>query len=92
MEGEPAKDFVFSEVEIDPPRVWLAGARSEVLRFSEVLTETIDVAGANEPIEREVRLSLGGGHVWLDEDKPVMLRIQVDPVQQPVTDEEATDE
>ncbi len=91
LEGEPAEDFVFSEVEIDPPRVWLAGARSEVLRLSEVLTETIDVAGTNEPIEREVRLSLGAGHVWLDEDKPVMLRIHVDPVQEPAAEEGVTD-
>ena len=91
LEGEPAEDFVFSEVEIDPPRVWLAGARSEVLRLSEVLTETIDVAGASEPIEREVRLSLGGGHIWLDEDKPVMLRIQVDPVQELETTEGLAD-
>jgi len=91
LEGEPAKGFVFSEVEIDPPRVWLAGARSEVLRLSEVLTETVEVADANESIEREVTLSLGAGHVWLDEDKPVMLRIHVDPIQEPAAEEEVTD-
>jgi YbbR domain-containing protein len=93
--GEPAENFVFSEVEIDPPRVWLAGARSEVLRLSEVLTETVDVSGANEPIEREVRLSLGAGHIWVDEDKPVILRIHVDPIQELVpelvTEEGVTD-
>jgi YbbR domain-containing protein len=91
LEGEPAEGFVFSEVEIDPPRVWLAGARSEVLRLSEVLTETVDVADASESIEREVRLSLGAGHVWVDEDKPVMLRIQIDPIQDPATEGEAAD-
>ena len=56
-----------------------------------MLTETVDVAGASEPIEREVRLSLGAGHIWVDEDKPVMLRIQVDPVQELITEEGATD-
>jgi YbbR domain-containing protein len=91
LEGEPAEGFVFSEVEIDPPRVWLAGARSEVLRLSEVLTETVEVADASESIEREVRLSLGAGHVWVDEDKPVMLRIQIDPIQDPATEGEAAD-
>ena len=91
LEGEPAEGFVVTEVELDPPRVWLAGARSEVLRLSEVVTETIDVAGLNESIEREVRLSLGAGHVWLDEDQPVRLRIQVDPVQDPDLMEEPAD-
>jgi len=91
LEGEPAEGFVFSEVAIDPPRVWLAGARSEVLRRSEVVTETIDVAGLSESIEREVRLSVGAGHVWVDGDKPVRLRIQVDPVESPELTEEPAD-
>jgi YbbR domain-containing protein len=80
VEGEPAEGFVLSEVELDPPRVWLAGARSEVLRLSEVVTETIDVTGLVEPFEREVRVSLGASHVWVDEDQPVRVRIQIDPV------------
>lgn len=88
--GDPAEGFVFSQVEIDPPRIWLAGARSEVLRLSEVMTETVDVAGLSAPLEREVRVSLGAGHVWVDEAKPVKLRIQVDPVVSP-EGEEPTD-
>jgi hypothetical protein len=88
VEGEPAEGFVLTEVALDPPRVWLAGARSEVLRLSEVVTETIDVAGMQESIEREVRISLGASHVWVDQDQPVLLRIQIDPV----PDLEATEE
>jgi YbbR domain-containing protein len=83
LEGNVAEGFVFSEIEIDPPRIWLTGARSEVLRRSEVMTETIDVDGLNEPLEREVRLSLGAGHIWVEEDNPVKLRIQVDPLASP---------
>jgi YbbR domain-containing protein len=85
--GEPAEGFVFTEVEIDPPRVWLEGARSKVLRLSEVVTETIEVAGLSEPLEREVKLSLGMEHVWVEEDKPVTLRIQVDPIPDLVAEE-----
>jgi len=92
LEGEPAAGFVFTEVEIDPPRVWLEGARSKVLRLSEVMTETIDVAGLNEPLERELRLSLGVEHVWVEEDKPVKLRIRVDPIPDPVVEENAKNE
>jgi YbbR domain-containing protein len=89
LEGEPAEGFVFTEVEIDPPRVWLEGARSKVLRLSEVMTETIDVAGLSEPLEREVRLSLGVDHIWVEEEKPVMLRVRVDPIPDPVVEEDA---
>jgi YbbR domain-containing protein len=87
LEGEPAEGFVFTEIGIDPPRIWLEGARSRVLRLSEVMTETIDVNGLSEPLEREVRLSLGVGHIWVEEDQPVKLRIQVDPIPEPVIEE-----
>jgi YbbR domain-containing protein len=90
--GEPAAGFVFTEVEIDPPRVWLEGVRSKVLRLTEVLTETIEVAGLSESLEREVRLSLGMEHVWVEEDKPVTLRIQVDPIPDLVAEEGAENE
>jgi YbbR domain-containing protein len=89
LEGEPADGFVFTEVEIDPPRVWLEGARSKVLRLSEVMTETIDVAGLSELLEREVRLSLGVEHVWVEEDEPIRLRIRVDPIPDPAVEEDA---
>ena len=67
-------------MEIDPPRVWLVGARSKVLRLSEVMTETVDVTGLSAPLERDVRLSLGVDHIWLEDDKPIKLRIRVDPI------------
>jgi len=92
LEGEPAEGFVFTEVEIEPPRVWLEGARSKVLRLSEVMTETIDVAGLSEHLEREVRLSLGVEHVWVEEDEPIKLRIRVDPIPDPAVEEGAENE
>jgi YbbR domain-containing protein len=92
LEGEPAVGFVFTEVKIDPPRVWLEGARSKVLRLTEVMTETVEVAGLSEPLEREVRLSLGMEHVWVEEDKPVKLRIRVDPIPDLVAEEDAENE
>jgi len=80
VSGIPAPGFVMAGVEILPPRVWLSGARSDVLRLREVVTETIVVDGAIESLEREVRLSLGGGHVWVDQDEPIKVRVQIDPV------------
>jgi YbbR domain-containing protein len=83
VSGEPAPGFAIGGIEIEPPRVWLAGARRDVLALSEVSTETIEVTGMDAPIEREIRLALAGGHVWLDEDQPVKVRIQIDPIEGP---------
>ena len=88
LEGEPAEGFAVALVEIDPPRVWVTGARSHVLRLSEVVTETIELSGAEESIEREVRLSLGD-LVWREEDGGVMVRIEVEPLPESEVGEDA---
>ncbi len=80
LEGQPAEGFRVAEISIDPPRVRITGARSEVLRLSEVATETIDVAGASGPVEREVRISAGPGHVWADSPKTVTVKVMVEAV------------
>lgn len=80
LEGEPAEGFEITSVEVEPPRVWLTGARRDVLRLSEVVTETVDVNGLAAPVEREVRLSLGSDHVWMEEQEPVKVRIQLEAV------------
>ena len=92
LEGDPAEGFVMGEVEVDPPRVWLVGARSDVLRLSEVVTETIDVSGVDVPVEREVSLSLGNGHVWMEENQPVTVRIPIEAVELPEVPGEAEGE
>jgi len=80
IEGEPAEGFVLGEILVDPDRVWLAGARSDVLRLNEVVTETLDLTGHSKPLEKEVRLALGSGHVWMEEDQPVKVIVQVDAI------------
>jgi hypothetical protein len=81
VEGEPAGGFLVGETVVEPPRVWLTGARSEVMRLNEVVTETVDLTGAAAPIDREVRLSLGGGHVWMEEGRSVRVKIAIEPVE-----------
>jgi len=83
VEGDPADGFVVGDVVVEPERVWLTGARSDVLRLSEVVTETVELTGLSERLEKQVRLSLGGGHVWLEEDQPVTIRVQIDPIPEP---------
>jgi YbbR domain-containing protein len=83
LDAEPGPGFQLGEVTIEPPRLRIAGARSEVLRLAEVLTETIDLTGAVLPIERKVRVLPGGLHVWLDGADQVTVRIDVVPIPEP---------
>jgi YbbR domain-containing protein len=78
VEGIPAEGYRIARIATDPPRVRITGARSEVLRLSEVATETIDVAGATGPVEREVRISAGPGHVWAESPRTVKVKVAVE--------------
>lgn len=86
--GTPAPGFHVAGVVIEPEKVWLEGARSQVMRLNEVVTETIEIAGLASSAEREVRLVLGGGTVWAEDNAPVRveIRIEPDPVPEPVLD------
>jgi len=83
VEGDPADGFVAGDVIVEPEHVWLTGARSDVLRLSEVMTETVELTGLAKSLEKQVRLSLGGGHVWLEKDQPVTIRVQIDSIPEP---------
>jgi YbbR domain-containing protein len=84
LEGTPADGYRVGAISVDPPRVRITGARSEVLRLSEVSTETIDVAGATGPVEREVRISAGPGHVWADTPRTVKVTVEVEADRTPL--------
>lgn len=79
LSGTPAKGFKVAGVELDPARVWVSGPRSEVLRLSEVLTETIEVDGVRAPIEKTVRPSLVGRYLWLEGEPEVKVRVRIEP-------------
>jgi len=83
IEGKPADGFRVASVDADPPRVRITGARAEVLRLSEVATEMVDVGGATGPLEREVHVAPGAGHLWVEDPAPVKVRVDVQPVPPP---------
>jgi YbbR domain-containing protein len=83
VQGEPAPGFELTEVRVIPDRVWLAGARSQVVRLAEIQTEPIDVANLTASVEKQVRLLLGGGAVWMEDEKPVTIQLVVDPIPEP---------
>ena len=90
VEGELPEGYTLSDIRIEPERVWLTGARREVLRLSEVLTETIEVEGLSAPVDREARLSLGSDHVWPEDEATVSVRIEVAPIPVEETEEGAS--
>ena len=83
VEGQPAEGYKLGEVAIEPQRVWLTGARSRVIRMTEVPTESIDVSGLEAPEEREVALTIGADHVWPEEEGTVNVSIDVQPEEPP---------
>jgi YbbR domain-containing protein len=88
IQGVPAPGFHLAGVVIEPAKVWLEGARSQVMRLNEVVTEAIDIAGLAASEKHEVRLVLGGGTVWAEDSSPlqVEVRIEPDPVPEPLLD------
>lgn len=78
-EGSPAPGFHLAGVVAVPDKIRLEGARSQVLRMKEVVTEKIDIAGLTEDAEREARLVLKGGSVWPEDDAPIRVRIRIEP-------------
>lgn len=92
IEGTPAPGFHVAGVVIQPDKVWLEGARSQVMRLNEVVTESIDIAGITASSQREVHLVLGGGTVWVEENAPIKveIRIEPDPVPEPAGDLDRT--
>jgi YbbR domain-containing protein len=81
LAGEPAEGFVVAAVEVEPLWVRITGPRREVLRLTEVVTETIDLSGVDETLEREVRPLLAGPHVRSEDEKPIKVRVEVVPLE-----------
>ena len=77
--GDPAEGYSVAWVEVDPPYVWLAGDRREVVSMREAITEPVEIRSAHESIERDVRLALPD-HVWMEDARPVKVRVQVDEI------------
>jgi len=79
LTGEPAEGFVVEGVDLTPSEVRIEGARSEVRRRGEVVTESIDVSGLRETVTREVKVSLTRPNVWLMRDAPIEARVRIQP-------------
>ncbi|MEN8181794.1 MAG: CdaR family protein [Myxococcota bacterium] len=84
LEGEPAAGFQVAEVVVEPERVRISGARSEVLRLTEVITETLALAGISDSFEREVKLTVGARNAWVEEPESVRVKVMVEAIPEDV--------
>jgi YbbR domain-containing protein len=76
--GTPPVGFRVASVQVDPAQVELEGARSEVRRIREVLTDRVDVSELRQSLEQDVRLLLGAGNVWRSEaGERVRVRVEI---------------
>ena len=82
--GEPAPGYRLAGVRVTPERVKLEGSRPELGRIRQVMTDRVDVAGARESREQEVRVVLTRNHVWLANGvEPVRVAIQIEAPEGP---------
>ena len=88
LQGQPAAGFRLVSVSTDPAQVWLAGAQSQVTRLDEVVTENISLSGINTDRVIEARLNTGQGTVWVEDDRPVEVRIRIEADAAPESFEE----
>ena len=77
--GTLPEGYVLERVEVLPSHVWLTGARGQVLRLREVVTEPVDLSGLNAKEERVVSLLLGAGTVRMEKEEPVKVVLHIAP-------------
>ncbi len=80
--GSVAPGFQVESISIAPERTTVTGARTEVLGLKEVLTEVVDITGAQANVQRRVKLMEAGRHAWFDGIDEVEVRVEITP--QPV--------
>ena len=81
-EGEPAAGFVVGGVTVEPAMVEVVGPLSQFRESTEVITESIDLAGTAVPVDETV--AVGVTHSRLRLLAPVRARVTVDIVREPV--------
>jgi YbbR domain-containing protein len=82
-EGSPAPGYHLVGVVVEPDKIWLEGARSQVLKTKEVETEKIDIAGLTADAQREARLVVSGSTIWPADAKPIRVLIRIEPDPKP---------
>ena len=81
LTGSPAPGFLVKSTQVEPLRVTVSGAESELKGVSEVVTEEIDISNVQESFSQTVAISYIGNYTDLKEIKTVDVQVvlEADP-------------
>jgi YbbR domain-containing protein len=79
LSGKPAAGYRLATVRIEPQKVLIEGAESEVAGLDSVATEAVDIAGARETRREKVSLSYPGHYSILKDQVAVEVEIVIEP-------------
>lgn len=77
--GQPAAGYNIRSVSIDPPTVLIFGTPSVIQEIPNLVTEPVDISGANDDIVRKVVLALPEGVSVIGREAFVEVAIDIDP-------------
>jgi YbbR domain-containing protein len=77
LSGEPAAGYRVRRIRVNPTRVAVSGAESELKAVSEVVTEGIDLVGVRESFTQTVALSHSRPFTYLKEQRTVEVQVQI---------------
>lgn len=77
MEGAPPKGFVVKRVTPSPPRVRMAGPRSDLRRLSRIYTVPINLDGHNASFSTRAMLEPVGRQVRALDDTPIIVAVEI---------------
>ena len=67
--GKPPKGYTLKSIEVNPDRIEIVGAQSEVQGINAVETEVVNVQDLRENIQKDVKVVLNWPHVWPSTDQ-----------------------
>jgi YbbR domain-containing protein len=76
-EGDCARGYKISQINVSPARVGLTGAAQELNRIDSVETEPVSLKDRNESFRVVVPLMIGGVHITRAEPKKVEVQVEI---------------
>jgi YbbR domain-containing protein len=77
VEGAPAKGYVVKRVTSSPPRIRMAGPRSELRRLTRIFTVPINLDGHNASFSTRAMLEPAGRQVRALDDTPIIVAVEI---------------
>ncbi len=77
VEGAPAKGFMLKRVTSSPPRVRIAGPKSELRRLERVYTLPINLEGQTSSFSTRVMLEPAGRQIRAVDETPIIVEVEI---------------